>query len=49
MPSLLDAIDAKYGTDEREVEAPVGIRCPRIGPRKSIQRLLVSRHKKVKQ
>jgi hypothetical protein len=42
MPSLLDAIEAKYGSEDRDLEAPIGIYVPRIGPRKSIPRLLVS-------
>jgi len=41
MPSLLDAIESKYGGDGYGCEAPIGIYVPRFGPRKSIPRLLV--------
>ncbi|CAG7824154.1 unnamed protein product [Allacma fusca] len=42
MPSLLEAIRAKYEDDQIHcLEAPIGIFVPKVGPRKSIPRLLI--------
>lgn len=42
MPSLLEAIRAKYEDDSSDLlEGPIGIFVPKVGPRKSIPRLLI--------